>query len=277
MKKSLSLLVGGILLTMPLVSLAQINSALSYGSHGAQVTELQEFLISLGDLTGQATGNFYSLTLAAVKEYQSANNIPSTGYVGTLTRTAINTSLSSELASSTSEEEEETGTTTPPITDSSSKVEQVLQQQNQLLQQQLQAQQQTNQLLQNQTVQTQVAASVAPIISIPTCTLTGNFDQLAGNQSGDLQWTSTNATTMDLKSVFFNDNEVQPGFDYPAGNSNITMTDIPNGQLLSAALSFGTDEPKSTATTTFTASFSNQTGTTTCNYTFPTHSYVTGQ
>lgn len=124
MKKSLSLLVGGILLTMPLVSLAQITSPLSYGSRGEQVTELQEFLISNNYLQGTATGNFFSLTLAGVKAFQSAHNIPNTGYVGVLTRTEINNELATSLASSTSQELQETGTTTAPTTSSSTAMEQ---------------------------------------------------------------------------------------------------------------------------------------------------------
>jgi peptidoglycan hydrolase-like protein with peptidoglycan-binding domain len=36
------------------------------------------------------TGNFGLITLAAVKAYQKANNIPATGFVGTLTRASLN-------------------------------------------------------------------------------------------------------------------------------------------------------------------------------------------
>ena len=67
-----------------------INTNLGYGSTGEQVMQLQQFLISTGYLQGSATGNFYSLTQLAVKDFQFANSIPTTGYVGTLTRAKIN-------------------------------------------------------------------------------------------------------------------------------------------------------------------------------------------
>ncbi len=86
-----------IFLAAPLVSYASINSNLSYGSTGEQVTELQQFLISNGYLQGSATGNFYSLTQQAVENFQSANSISPTGYVGSLTRTAINADLTGQV------------------------------------------------------------------------------------------------------------------------------------------------------------------------------------
>ena len=132
---------------VPSLSFASIDSNLRYGSRGQKVTELQEFLIDKGFLQGTATGNFYSLTLKAVKAFQSANNISPTGYVGLLTRAEINNELSAETASSTSQQLSETGTTTAPVATTSPIISQ-LQQQNQLLQQQLSQ-------LQTQTQQTQ--------------------------------------------------------------------------------------------------------------------------
>lgn len=116
MNKTLRLLAGVILLALPCVSFASIDTNLSYGAHNQQVTELQEFLIDKGYLQGQSTGNFYSLTLKAVKAFQTANNIPSTGYVGVLTRTEINSELATELASSTQEQVTESPSSTPLIT-----------------------------------------------------------------------------------------------------------------------------------------------------------------
>lgn len=101
------------LILIPSLSFASIDSSLSYGSKGAEVTELQEYLIANNYFQGQATGNFYSLTLKAVKAFQSDHNLPSTGYVGILTRGVINADLADNLASSTDEAVQETGTSTP--------------------------------------------------------------------------------------------------------------------------------------------------------------------
>lgn len=55
------------------------------------VTELQKVLIAHGYLKIAApTGYFGPATLAAVKQYQSANSISMTGFVGPLTRAALN-------------------------------------------------------------------------------------------------------------------------------------------------------------------------------------------
>lgn len=111
MKKIILPIILGFII-IPSLSFASIDKNLSYGSRGSQVTELQEFLIDKGFLQGTATGNFYSLTLKAVKAFQTANNLPSTGYVGNLTRTEINNELSVETASSTTQQISETSTTT---------------------------------------------------------------------------------------------------------------------------------------------------------------------
>jgi hypothetical protein len=98
MKKSL--FITSIFLAIPLVSYASINTNLGYGSTGTQVVGLQQFLISNGYLQGTATGNFYSLTQQAVENFQSANGISPTGYVGSLTRAAINAKLNGQNNSS---------------------------------------------------------------------------------------------------------------------------------------------------------------------------------
>jgi murein L,D-transpeptidase YcbB/YkuD len=62
--------------------------------NNAEVKRLQEFLISKGYLTGTATGNYYTKTVAAVKAYQAAKGItPVSGYFGPKTRTAVNSDL----------------------------------------------------------------------------------------------------------------------------------------------------------------------------------------
>lgn len=79
------------LLFIPLVAEASFDINLYYGLlNNDKVKELQEFLIDKKFLTGvSATGNFLSLTLNAVKSYQTSMGISQTGYVGILTRTAI--------------------------------------------------------------------------------------------------------------------------------------------------------------------------------------------
>jgi hypothetical protein len=63
---------------------------LGVGSTGTQVTNLQNYLIRKGFLSGMATGYFGTLTQAAVKKYQTAHAISALGYVGPGTRAALN-------------------------------------------------------------------------------------------------------------------------------------------------------------------------------------------
>ena len=115
MKKIIATIIG--LAILPSMAFASIDSNLKYGMSGQQVSELQEFLVTKGFLQVQPTGNFYSLTLGAVKAFQIANGIPNTGYVGMLTRAEINNELTADIASSTGAEIQETGTTTPIVVD----------------------------------------------------------------------------------------------------------------------------------------------------------------
>jgi hypothetical protein len=56
-----------------------------------QVTQLQEFLTAQGLYSGPVTGNFYSLTMSAVKAFQTQRGIsPASGYFGPLTIAAAN-------------------------------------------------------------------------------------------------------------------------------------------------------------------------------------------
>ncbi len=69
---------------------------LYYGlKSNADVKRLQEFLISKGYLNaGFNTGNYLSLTMAAVKAYQTAKGItPVSGYFGPKTKAAVNVDL----------------------------------------------------------------------------------------------------------------------------------------------------------------------------------------
>ncbi len=80
-----------VLLSFPALSFAAFNINLSYGARGANVSELQNFLINKGFLDqGLATGNFLSMTRRAVIDYQESVGVPPTGFVGPLTRGQIN-------------------------------------------------------------------------------------------------------------------------------------------------------------------------------------------
>ena len=85
---------------MSFVSLAHAQDIftynLAYGMQGdTEVGALQSLLISHGYLAISApTNNFGSMTLTAVKKFQSANGINPTGYVGALTRASLNNLMS---------------------------------------------------------------------------------------------------------------------------------------------------------------------------------------
>lgn len=91
-----------ILLLAPVFTYASIDQNLYYGlRNNEEVKELQQYLVDNGFLSGQATGNFFSLTLSAVKKYQKSIKLNGTGYVGVLTRQTINANLLSNQSVST--------------------------------------------------------------------------------------------------------------------------------------------------------------------------------
>lgn len=99
---------------MPQFAFASFDTNLKYGSRGDKVVELQEFLIDQGDLQGPATGNFYLLTLHAIKKFQAAQGIASvSGFWGPLTRAAARVILDQNLKQSNLE-----ASTTPAVTSS---------------------------------------------------------------------------------------------------------------------------------------------------------------
>src|SRR3989338_2469349 len=100
-------------LLLSLAALALLDTNLHYGSTGKDVISLQEFLKQQNVYSGPISGNFYSLTLAGVKKFQSAEGItPISGYVGPITRGVINQILDGQVASS-----EGDATTTKPAVD----------------------------------------------------------------------------------------------------------------------------------------------------------------
>jgi peptidoglycan hydrolase-like protein with peptidoglycan-binding domain len=149
---------------LPSLAFAQtFDRDLYFGiQNNPDVTKLQEFLTEQGVYSGPITGNFFSLTLSAVKQFQSAQGIsPISGYFGPLSRGKANQILAAEGVSSTGVTNE-SGSTMPVTTTvpkTTNDVVSALMAQIQLLQQQLdalQAQQQTLQTIQQQqTTQTQ--------------------------------------------------------------------------------------------------------------------------
>lgn len=101
-----------VLLFAPLLASASIDRNLYYGLRSNEdVKELQEYLTDKGFYKGNVTGNFFSITLSAVKKYQRSIKLNGTGYVGILTRTAINNDLAVDLADSDQDATNETGFT----------------------------------------------------------------------------------------------------------------------------------------------------------------------
>src|SRR5574343_1286843 len=84
---------------------AAYNANLSVGSTGADVSALQAFLISKNfdipavSSKAVAPGYFGSQTKAAVIAYQNSVKLPATGFVGPLTRGALNGTSASTVAS----------------------------------------------------------------------------------------------------------------------------------------------------------------------------------
>ncbi|HWH07189.1 MAG TPA: peptidoglycan-binding protein [Candidatus Paceibacterota bacterium] len=74
---------------------AAFTTDMTIGASGAEVTRLQNWLISKGHaIPAGATGYFGAQTAAAVAAYQTANGItPAAGYFGPMTRAKVNASL----------------------------------------------------------------------------------------------------------------------------------------------------------------------------------------
>lgn len=150
------------LFLFPLIVSAQgFDQDLHYGlQNNNDVTELQEFLTDRGYYSGPITGNFFSLTLSAVKRFQAANSISQTGYFGPISR-AKAAELLSVAGISGDEITTEEGTTTPiSISDPKTTTDvvnslldqvRILQQQLAVLQQQQTTLEQQNQQIAQQT------------------------------------------------------------------------------------------------------------------------------
>lgn len=73
-----------------------IKKTFGMRSRGDEVKYVQDMLIQRGFMEGEATGYFGAITTQAVKKFQRSMGIPETGYIGQLTRKAINDILSGE-------------------------------------------------------------------------------------------------------------------------------------------------------------------------------------
>lgn len=71
----------------------KVTKYLGMGSRGSEVYVLQSILAQGGYLKVSATGYFGVLTLKAVKEFQRAHNITPVGFVGPVTRAALNSAV----------------------------------------------------------------------------------------------------------------------------------------------------------------------------------------
>jgi peptidoglycan hydrolase-like protein with peptidoglycan-binding domain len=81
----------------------KFDKDLSFGiKNSAEVKNLQKFLSEEGYFKGEATGNYFNLTAEAVKAFQKANKISSTGYFGPVTRATVNSRSADALLSITS-------------------------------------------------------------------------------------------------------------------------------------------------------------------------------
>lgn len=194
------------------------TGSLYYGlQNNSEVSQLQEFLTSQNLYSGPITGNFYFLTLSAVKAFQTQQGItPAAGYFGPITMASANKIADAEVGASNNEAITETGTSTPPTTTASTTPQlqlQALIQEVALLQQQLQAQQSSTQALQqivqNTTPTTTTSASTqtqpqsyspAPTASI-TVNGSANAISIPYNTATTISWTSTNANSCNISPM----------------------------------------------------------------------------
>lgn len=102
------------MLLVPAVSLAFFDANLKYGAKGDGVKEMQDFLTDQGVFKGSVTGNFFSLTRTAVRLFQTAHKLPSTGFWGPMTRVVANQILDTANQASNAQEQSETGAIATP-------------------------------------------------------------------------------------------------------------------------------------------------------------------
>lgn len=207
-------------LLLPVFSYADFQVNLKYGAKGDEVRELQEFLISEGHMTGNATGNFYSLTLKAVKEFQRVNNLPVTGYFGSMSRDIANRILAIDADNT---ELQELGSVTAPVdTTLDKKIEDLnkkIEQQNAIIQEQKQTQTQTNVILEQIKTNTnkvmpepiqltqpvaQTAQAVEPYFDKSRVTLVGDYQLTTDSRGFDKVYKIKPGNVYTIKVEFLN-------------------------------------------------------------------------
>lgn len=85
------------MMLVPSLCMASFDVNVRFGDRGPDVLALQQFLKYEGFFTADPTGNFFGITKQAVKDFQSANYIISTGYFGPLSRAVAN-QISEDIA-----------------------------------------------------------------------------------------------------------------------------------------------------------------------------------
>jgi len=176
------------LLFVPVFASASIDINLKYGATGSEVIELQEFLVDKGFLVSNATGNFFSLTNSAVVKYQGSVGLPTTGFVGPMTREKINAELGQKISTANQQEVVETGSfSTASVNDKITQMLNQIKTLQELIAKQNQTQQSTLeslQQIQQNTTPTPVYVPPTPsqpslsVSYTPTCKIT---QELFGN------------------------------------------------------------------------------------------------
>lgn len=88
-KLLISLMILSLCVSMIVPALAYDPSTLCNGSSGEEVRALQQMLIDLGYLSGEADGIFGNQTEKAVRRFQWKNGLKADGLAGTVTRSAL--------------------------------------------------------------------------------------------------------------------------------------------------------------------------------------------
>ncbi len=101
MKRSLAALLALVFLTALIPQTALAATVLQVGSRGANVTKVQQKLISWGYMSESATGYYGTATRDAVKWFQKNNGLTIDGKVGPSTAAKMGITFSSSSSSST--------------------------------------------------------------------------------------------------------------------------------------------------------------------------------
>jgi hypothetical protein len=170
----LSFIVASLIILYPKISLGaeQFSRDLYFGlQQDSDVIKLQEFLTDEGLYSGPITGNFFSLTLKGVKNFQLREGVtPAAGYFGPKTRIKANAILSSQIQASENQAVSETGatTTSPVAPKTTTDIVNSLQSQINLLLQQIALIQQQLQVQQQNQANANTSASTSNQITAPT-------------------------------------------------------------------------------------------------------------